>query len=343
MLGVDLWNGSQSQLSLFRSVTGVDFPLLQRAGTGGIPWGLGVENIVVVNQEGTIHDIFDISDRRRLNEAVDFLLTPVPAPVSRLNRSSLDFGSTGLVGTDISLVLTVENTGDALLEVSSITSDHSDIRFDQSTFTVNPGDREDVTVTLSPTDAGSISGRVTVTTNDRTWTLLVDRITIERPLPMIALPASMLDFGTIEVGRADSLGLEIRNDGPGPLNVTDVRTDIPGITFSARAFTVAAGEVSTITILVDAQTEGLISGIVEIISNDPDMMSSTVTISATAEIDVADARADFDGSGTIDFTDFLGFAVAFGTSDSAYDINENGQVDFADFLIFAQNFGRIVN
>ena len=104
MLGVDLWNGSQSQLSLFRSVTGVDFPLLQRAGTGGIPWGLGVENIVVVNQEGTIHDIFDISDRRRLNEAVDFLLTPVPAPVSRLNRSSLDFGSTGLVGTDISLV-----------------------------------------------------------------------------------------------------------------------------------------------------------------------------------------------------------------------------------------------
>ena len=52
---------------------------------------------------------------------------------------------------------------------------------------------------------------------------------------------------------------------------------------------------------------------------------------------------DFDGSGTIDFTDFLGFAVAFGTSDSAYDINENGQVDFADFLIFAQNFGRIVN
>ncbi len=118
---------------------------------------------------------------------------------------------------------------------------------------------------------------------------------------MIALPASMLDFGTIEVGRADSRGLEIRNDGPGPLNVTDVRTDIPGITFSARVFTVAAGEVSTITILVDAQTEGLISGIVEIISNDPDMMSSTVTVSATAEIDVADARADFDGSGTIDF------------------------------------------
>ena len=53
--------------------------------------------------------------------------------------------------------------------------------------------------------------------------------------------------------------------------------------------------------------------------------------------------ADFDGSGLIDFADFLGFAGAFGTAESVYDINEKGSVDFADFLTFAQNFGRSVN
>ena len=37
MLGLDLYNGSQSQLGAFRSVNRVDFPLLQRAGAGGIP------------------------------------------------------------------------------------------------------------------------------------------------------------------------------------------------------------------------------------------------------------------------------------------------------------------
>ena len=344
MLGVDLWNGSQSQLSAFRRVTGVDFPLLQRAGTGGIPWGLGVENIVVVDREGIIHAVIDIADRRRINEAVEFLLTPVPAPMSRLSRSTLDFGATAIIGTDVSIVLTVENTGDALLQVTDITSDTPEIQFDQTTFTVQPGEREDVTVTLSSTDVGTVFGRVTVTTNDRTWTLLVDRITIEPlPPPAIALPVSTLDFGTIEVGRSGSLVLQIRNDGSSSLSVTDLMTDIPGVRFSTRSLTVAAGETATVSVILDVDAEGPIGGTVDVFSDDPDQGILSISVSATAIVVVADSRADFDRSGVIDFTDFIGFASAFGTSDPSYDIDENGLVDFGDFIVFAQNFGRTVN
>ena len=54
--------------------------------------------------------------------------------------------------------------------------------------------------------------------------------------------------------------------------------------------------------------------------------------------------ADFDGNGTIDFSDFFQFADAFGkpgTDESAaFDLDGNGQVDFGDFFIFADAFGK---
>ncbi len=51
------------------------------------------------------------------------------------------------------------------------------------------------------------------------------------------------------------------------------------------------------------------------------------------------SNADFDGSGTVDFPDFLQFAQAFGTTEALYDLDNNGTVDFADFLLFVQVFG----
>ena len=57
------------------------------------------------------------------------------------------------------------------------------------------------------------------------------------------------------------------------------------------------------------------------------------------------ARADFDGSGRVDFTDFVLFARAFGTVpgnplfEPRFDLNGNDQVDFLDFVLFAGVFG----
>ena len=56
--------------------------------------------------------------------------------------------------------------------------------------------------------------------------------------------------------------------------------------------------------------------------------------------------ADFDGSGTVDFADFLGFVDQFGLSrgdaryDARYDLNGNGEIGFGDFLIFVNDFGK---
>jgi hypothetical protein len=57
---------------------------------------------------------------------------------------------------------------------------------------------------------------------------------------------------------------------------------------------------------------------------------------------------DFDGNGSVDFSDFLRFAVGFGDSvgdpnfDSRLDLDGDGNVGFTDFLTLATNFGRSI-
>ena len=52
--------------------------------------------------------------------------------------------------------------------------------------------------------------------------------------------------------------------------------------------------------------------------------------------------ADFDGSGRVDFSDFLLFAGAFGSSDPRVDLDGDGSVAFSDFVRFALLFGKSV-
>ena len=55
---------------------------------------------------------------------------------------------------------------------------------------------------------------------------------------------------------------------------------------------------------------------------------------------------DFDGDGTVGFSDFVKFAAKFGLGqgdagyDAQFDLNDDGEIGFADFLIFAENFGK---
>ena len=56
--------------------------------------------------------------------------------------------------------------------------------------------------------------------------------------------------------------------------------------------------------------------------------------------------ADFDGNGSVGFSDFVAFAGKFGTSrgdggyEAKYDLDGNGQIGFSDFVAFAGFFGQ---
>ena len=50
------------------------------------------------------------------------------------------------------------------------------------------------------------------------------------------------------------------------------------------------------------------------------------------------SRSDFDGDGSVGFSDFLLFAGAFGTASAAHDLDASGTVDFGDFLLFVEDY-----
>ena len=86
------------------------------------------------------------------------------------------------------------------------------------------------------------------------------------------------------------------------------------------------------------QAEGQITGTIDILSDDP--QNAAINLTITGSITGPRTRSDFDGSGKIDFTDFLLFAAAFNTDNPTFDLDNSGRVDFLDFLIFAANFGK---
>lgn len=58
-------------------------------------------------------------------------------------------------------------------------------------------------------------------------------------------------------------------------------------------------------------------------------------------------REDFDGSGRVDFADFLQFSSVFGSVELAdldpFDLDESGDIGFGDFLLFSKAFGKTQN
>ena len=75
------------------------------------------------------------------------------------------------------------------------------------------------------------------------------------------------------------------------------------------------------------------------------LLSLTFLISSLST-QTSSPSLDFDGSGIVDFTDFLLFVSAFGYREgqekyeAKYDLDGNGEIVFSDFLIFASNFGK---
>ena len=78
-------------------------------------------------------------------------------------------------------------------------------------------------------------------------------------------------------------------------------------------------------------------------STSSDLLTTSSEISFNAA-----PSPDFDGDGTVGFSDFLTFAGAFGSQqgdgkyNAAQDLNSDGSIDFTDFVIFAGDFGSQV-
>ncbi|MXX11919.1 MAG: choice-of-anchor D domain-containing protein [Gemmatimonadetes bacterium] len=315
----------------------------------GVSATLGTRNedILVIDQGGILRlrtTAIATGSAGLVNAQVDALLNKTP--VISLFPSEIYFGRTLEVGQSKTVEFKIENTGAGPLEITGYSAPEG-ITMEPSTLTIAPGESKTVQITLTPMQAGTFSGKITLQHGEQsvgTLEIPVLDLTIEAsPLPIISLIQENLSLGEIEMGRGITTTFTITNTGTGPLNITDIQSDIVGIALSETQLTVPPGQSQDITITFNPPAPGPITGTIDIISNDPEKASISLTITGSAIFIPADPRTDFNGSLTVDFYDFLLFSEAFGTANTTFDLDGSGTVDFPDFLIFVASFGKAVN
>lgn len=200
-----------------------------------------------------------------------------------VNPTTLDFGT---VKTDASKALGVliTSTGDRVLNITDMAVDGSiHYSFEGSTTaTLNKDDTTTVYVRFHPKTAGTLTGTLTVTSNDPdNGSLVVNLTGIGQSLsPNISVWLDTLKFGDVIAGNSSDLGFRVSNTGDTALTVSNVVATGTGFSYSGdTGFTVNINDSSEVTVRFAPVTTGDFTGTLTITSNDPDTPTKTVQLS----------------------------------------------------------------
>ncbi|PWB46008.1 MAG: hypothetical protein C3F12_08045 [Candidatus Methylomirabilota bacterium] len=219
---------------------------------------------------------------------------PTAAAIS-LNPASLTFGTVN-TGSTATLTAQIQNTGTATLNVTGIAraaGTSTEYTFGPAApLTIPAGGSNTLSVTYTPTDAGTDTGSLAITSNASTSPTslsLTGTGSVAPPppgqQPAISLSLAALDFGTVAVGSPPAVKTtQIQNTGTAPLEVTGIApaagTSTEYTSTPAAPFTVAAGANTTLTVTytpVDAGTDAGSLAITSNASTSPTSLSLTGT------------------------------------------------------------------
>ena len=224
-------------------------------------------------------------DRATQTLSVSVTVQPPPVPAISVQQTAVNFGSVAFAQT-VQRTITIRNTGTADLEITGIESDVSGLSFSPSTFTLAPNGSQTVTITFPSSTAGTFSGNITISSNDpdrATRTLSVSVTVQPRPVPVIAVQETAIDFGSVAFAQSVQQTITIRNTGTASLEITGIESDVSGLSFSPSTFTLAPNGSRTVTVTFPSSTEGTFSGNITISSNDPERATQTLSVSVIVQ------------------------------------------------------------
>lgn len=243
------------------------------------------------NQTGTL--TINSNDPSRPSVTLSVLGSGATAATPSIDvaPSSLDFGTVS-VGQVKDLTLTVRNTGDAALTVSSIASNNSQFTITSPAipFTVAASGQQAVTVRFAAVSTGIQSGTLTVASSDSSRPSVAVSLSgsgATAAAPKLEVTPSSLDFGTTNVGESKDLTFTARNSGTGTLTISSITSNNARFTVTSPSlpFSLAAGAQQTVTVRFAPTAGGAQSGTLTIASNDPAGVS--VSISGTGNAGTA--------------------------------------------------------
>ena len=236
---------------------------------------------------GLIHILSNDPERATQTLSVSGIVQPPPAPAISVQQTAVDFGTIE-AGQPVQKTITITNTGTASLEITGIKGDGdvSGLTFEPSMFTLSPNGSRTVTITFPSSTTGEFSGSINISSNDpdrAKHTLSVSVIVQAAPAPVLVVGEPAIDFGTIDAEKTVQKTFTIVNTGTAPLEITGIESDVSGLTFEPSMFTLEPEGSRTVTVTFPSSTEGTFSGLINILSNDPDRAKHTLSVSVIVQ------------------------------------------------------------
>jgi|GEM_PF-1910641 len=207
----------------------------------------------------------------------------VPAPVISATPNPLTFGNVN-VGTTSNQTLTIQNTGTAPLQVTGITSTNTVFSASPTSFTIQPGGTQNVTVSFLPTAAGVVNANLQIANNSSVnpYTVAVSGTGVATgPAPIFIANPDPLYFDDTYIASRTQKTLTFFNAGNANLVITSATFSGPFETYNSFPITVAPGATFNQVIQFKPFTLGLIQGSVTYTSNDPVNPQMTVSLIGT--------------------------------------------------------------
>jgi hypothetical protein len=224
------------------------------------------------------------------------------APVIEVSPTSLGFGNVA-VGRNRDLQITVRNTGDVSLSVTSIAS--SDPQFSvvspTGTFNVAAGGSAVLTVRFAPASAGAKTGTLSINNNDPSRARVDVPLTGTGLAPLIEVTPPSLNFGNVVTGESAVLKLIVRNIGNAPLNIASIASNDPqfSISLPATMFALPGGSSINVSVRFAPASAGAKTGALSVNSNDPIRPRVDVPMTGTGLAPVIDVSPPTLGFGDV--------------------------------------------
>jgi hypothetical protein len=151
-------------------------------------------------------------------------------PVIDVQPQPLDFGVMQTGGTE-TRALTVTNQGTGTLTVFNIASEESSFDLQNrgdASFDLAPGENKRVQIVVSPTRRGTITGTLTIQSNDPetpNYPVTVQVDVEGPPGPTFTVLTAPVDFGQVGFGEREEFELIVKNEGVAPGQIFGVRPD----------------------------------------------------------------------------------------------------------------------
>jgi hypothetical protein len=185
--------------------------------------------------------------------------------------SSVSLGNV-VVGSDTTQTIRLENIGTSHVTISSITPSVPNLTISGMTLPANlaPGTSATLTAAYKPTAAGSVSGKITVTSNAVGSPTMIDLSATAAAAKVQLTPsATSLSFGNVTVGSSGTHQLTVKSTGNSNANISKVAVTGTGFVLgsSAASLTLDPTQSETYTVNFDPKATGSLSGTLTITSN----------------------------------------------------------------------------